>query len=370
MIIISTQAFPPDSGGKQTLMKGLAKAAAAHDSVMVLADRPRETGGIVDENAPYSRLQFGGPKFIRQRLKAAYIAKLVKENAVSRIFCDSWRSAEHLPKNLGPSVVIYAHGNEYPLDTSKVKRLKAVFEKVDHIIAVSSQTAQRVGNAVGGASTPKIHIVHNPVEPAAPISAEDETFAEQLWPSDGIRLLSLCRLIDWKGVDMAITAVAELRGKDVPAQLVIAGIGDDRPRLEARVNEHELTDHVHFAGRVEGGRKSALFESADIFMQPGRKIGDQCEGFGITYIEAGLHGLPSIAGDAGGAPDAVIDGKTGLVVDGTNQSVVTKALLRLIDEPALGHHMGQAAKAHGRTLLWDTQIKQILDLTADEKSGI
>lgn len=365
MIIISTQSFPPDSGGKQTLMKGLADAAAAHDTVIVLADKPREKGGIVDDNPPYSRLQFGGPKFIRQRLKAAYIAKLVKKSSVSHIFCDSWRSSEHLSPDLDASIVIYAHGNEYPLDTSKAKRISAVFEKVDHIIAVSSQTAQRVRGAVNGAKTPNIHIVHNPVEPAAPISPEDANFAEQIWPTSGVRLLALCRLIDWKGVDAAIKSVAHLRDINVDAQLVIAGIGDDRARLDALVTDKALTERVHFAGRVEGGRKSALFESADIFLQPGRKIGDQCEGFGITYIEAGLHGLPAIAGDAGGAPDAVIDGKTGLVVDGTDQQAVNAAVARLIDEPALAHHMGKAAQAHARTLLWDKQIKQILDLTAE-----
>jgi len=310
-------------------------------------------------NTPYAIKRFSGLKPIRRRLKARALARRVHAMPAP-IFADSWKSIEHLPDTLSVPVIVYAHGNEYPrVDDNggyaKQARITKALKKATTLIAVSHETKSR--------ATPflpkglKVDIIHPPVEPAHAVSVSDTDYAEGVWPNPNLtRCLVLCRLIDWKGVDMAIRAVAS---RD-DCQLVIAGIGDDKDRLNDLVAEHIAHDRIVFAGRVEAGRKSALFKSADIFLQPGRKVGDQCEGFGITYVEAALHGLPSISGDQGGAPEAVIEGETAFVVDATKLENVTEALEKLVTNTDMRSRMSINAKAHADKLLWPRQIDRIL----------
>lgn len=366
MILMSAQAFPPRSGGIQTLMDGFARAAAKHEDVIVYADGDRRAVAY-DRNAdaPYRVRRFSGLKQWRRRNKASAIKRFCQDNPVSRLVCDSWKSAEFLSADIDVPVLIYAHGNEFPKDpnSSKTARIMRSLEKADYIIAVSSQTALRVEAYLPHTGGPELHIRPNPVSEPEPVTEADRTFAKNLWPAEGTRLLALCRLVDWKGIDTAITALRQLMLKDIKAQMVIAGTGPDLDRLKEIVESANLSGRITFAGRVEGGRKSALFDSADIYMQPGRQVGDQCEGFGITYIEAGLHRLPSISGNAGGAPDAVQHSRTGLVVDGENLEEIVIALQGLIDEPDRASHMGDAAYAQAQTLLWHHQIGDILALS-------
>ncbi len=345
-------------------MSSLARfAVGAGEAVHVFADGNKDAAQFDTEaNAPYRVTRFSGLKPLRRRMKALTVAKAVSSE--DYIFADSWKSLEHLPHGLNVPVITYAHGNEYPRDPNqspgKTTRIKKALGKATHLIAVSHDTEARLTPYLPAKLTPTI--IHPPVEPPVPPSEDDKVYAESLWPTDDIRLVALCRLIEWKGIDQAIMALATLRDNTINGQLVIAGIGDDRARLEDIVQKHDLSDRVVFAGRVEGGRKSSLLESADIFVQPGRKVGDQCEGFGITYLEAALHGLPTISGNAGGAPDASIDGQTGFIIDATQTENVTAALEKLITDKGLRARMATAAHAHGQAALWPQQISRILAL--------
>ena len=374
MIILSVQTFPPDAGGKQVLMEGLAKAASHYDDVLVLADKVRENHTeATSKPPPYKVERYGGVKALRQRSKAKDIARLIKENEVTHLFCDSWRSAEHLPDDLSCSVIIYAHGNEYPLggaedNKAKARRIVKTFEKIDHIIAISKPTAGRVEAYfpvdIDTNILPALHIINNPIAAPAPATEREIDMAEFLWPIEGkgaTRLLALTRLIPLKGIDHAIEAVKRLTDEGRELQLIIAGEGEDKSRLETLVNDYGLQDRTRFIGHVSGPEKTALFDSADIFVQPGRKIGEHEEGFGLTYLEAALQGIPSLCGRAGGAPEAVLNERTGLVVNGEDIKDVADGLRRLIDEPQQTSHMGNTAKAHANAALWDKQISQILN---------
>ncbi len=366
-MFLSAQAFPPRSGGIENLMAALADyAAGAGEDVHVLADGGKDAS-LYDQaqEKPYRITRFRGLKPLRRRAKGHKLGQLVKASDQPHyIFADSWKSLEHLPNNLTVPVIAYAHGNEYPRAKNrshpKQARIRAALSKATDLITVSNDTAARVAPFLPDTLTPTL--IHPPVEPMATATQDDKDFAENLWPNNSVRLLALCRLIEWKGLDQAIRAVGQIVSQGVPAQLVIAGIGDDRARLEALISKLGLGQHVVFAGRVEGGRKSALFASADIFVQPGRKVDGECEGYGITYVEAALHGLPTISGDAGGAPEALVDGVTGFVIDATKTQNVTDALLNLITDKPLRTKMSKAAKAHGQAALWPNQIQRILAL--------
>ena len=324
-------------------MRGLATHLSAHAPITVFAD-----GSRMEESWPFAVRRFGGLKPLRRRLKGRAVARVPD---LSGVVCDSWKSAEHLAAVDVP-VVIYAHGNEFPQGPGherKRERIRRSLGKAAHVVAVSHATAARVRDVLPDAP---VHVRPNPVEPLPEPSREDTAWAEGLWPKEAFRCVSLCRLVDWKGVDQAIAAV-----EGTSAHLVIAGDGPDAARLRDLAGPN-----VTFTGRIEGGRKTTLLRSAQLYLQPGRRVGDQAEGFGISYIEAGLAGLASIAGQAGGAPDAVIDGETGLVVDGTDTAAVRAALLRCLDAPSLRSQLGEAAERRARGLLWPARAGDVLEL--------
>jgi phosphatidylinositol alpha-1,6-mannosyltransferase len=113
---------------------------------------------------------------------------------------------------------------------------------------------------------------------------------------------------------------------------------------------------------MDGEPKAALFATADAFVMPARRVGNSVESFGIVYIEAGWYGLPSIAGRDGGAGDAVLDGRTGLLCDPFTQTDVTQQILRLLDDAALRKRLGAAAAERARgELQWKAGLQRYLD---------
>jgi phosphatidylinositol alpha-1,6-mannosyltransferase len=358
MILVSAQAFPPSSGGIENLMEGLAHHTAliGHE-VIVLADGAGEARRYdAARERPYRVERFTGPRPFRRWSKARRIAGLLRQGRITAIIADSWKSLEALPRDTGSvPVMAYAHGNEIPFDGPKRDRIRRALTRSDRLIVVSRDTLER--RSAG--CTPddlKVAVVHPPVHALADCTDDDRRWADALWDGASPRLLSMCRLIDWKGIDQAIRATAAL-GK---GRLIVAGEGGDRARLEDLVADLGAKHLVKFVGRVEGARKAALLSSAEVFLQPGRDVNGEMEGFGISYVEAALAGLPSISGRAGGAKEAVLDGQTGFVVDGDDIDAVTTALRTLVDDPALRARFSETGRAHGEAALWPRKIGEIL----------
>ena len=126
--------------------------------------------------------------------------------------------------------------------------------------------------------------------------------------------MSISRLVPRKGFDVAIRAVAQLRARRPDLVLAIAGGGRDERRL--RRLAAELDAPVRFLGRVPNDDLPALYGCADVFTMACRTRwgGLEQEGFGIVFVEAAACGVPQVAGESGGAAEAVEDGVTGLVV--------------------------------------------------------
>ncbi len=360
MIVVSAQAFPPATGGIQNLLAGTAEyLAKSGREVLVLGDggaaarRYDETSG-----APYAVRRFWGPRPLRQWLKARALMRLARAGEVDALYLDTWKSLERLPADLPFPVVPWAHGNEFPPGGAKVARIRRALEKASHILINSAETRSRMGAALP--ERVPASVIHPPVFPAVEPDAADTARAAELWGDAGPRLLSVCRLIDWKGIDQAIRAMPAILAAHPQARLLVAGDGDDRARLEGIAAELGLGPATAFLGRVGDGLRTALLRSADLFLQPGRKVVEEREGFGITYLEAALQGLPSISGDAGGAPEAIRDGETGIVVDGTSVDAVAEAARAILADAGRHAAMRDAAKAHGTVSLWENQIGRIL----------
>ena len=164
-------------------------------------------------------------------------------------------------------------------------------------------------------------------------------------PVDAPLVVSVSRLVPRKGMDVLIEAVRRLRRSYPDLVLAIAGTGREAQRLAARARRGAAP--VRFFGQVSEEDKRALLASADVFAMACRKRwwGLEEEGFGIVFLEAAASGTPQVAGDSGGAAEAVDDGVSGVVVRRPQDAgEVAGALRRLLADAELRRRMGDAAR--------------------------
>jgi len=123
---------------------------------------------------------------------------------------------------------------------------------------------------------------------------------------------------------------------------------------------------VVFAGAVPLSELPAYFVAGDVFAMPCRTRGGgllDVEGLGIVYLEASASGLPVIAGDSGGAPEAVLDGRTGMVVGGRDLQALTLACVELLGDSDRRARFGAAGREWvGRTWTWDRSAQRLAGL--------
>lgn len=160
-------------------------------------------------------------------------------------------------------------------------------------------------------------------------------------------IISVGRLVHRKGQDRLVDALALIK-KEIPnAQLIFVGEGPHRSELDRLIIEHGLEDSVQFVGRIPYKELPFFFSKGDLFAMPARSrlLGLEVEGLGIVYLEASACGLAVIGGSSGGAPDAVIHGKTGYVVDGEDVEEIAARCIELLKDGALRKKMGEAGRA-------------------------
>jgi phosphatidylinositol alpha-1,6-mannosyltransferase len=170
-------------------------------------------------------------------------------------------------------------------------------------------------------------------------------------------VVCVSRLVRRKGQDTLLRAWPEVRRAVPDAVLLLVGEGRYRAELEAMAQSLGVGRDVVFTGGVPHGELPAHFAAGDVFAMPcrTRRAGMDVEGLGIVYLEASAAGLPVIAGDSGGAPDAVRDGETGYVVDGRDVAVLAERLIALLQDRALRARMGAAGRAWVETD-WDWDV--------------
>ena len=182
-------------------------------------------------------------------------------------------------------------------------------------------------------------------------------------------VVCVSRLVPRKGQDVLIRGWAAVKAAVPGAALLIVSGGPDRKRLERLVREGGLERDVVFTGSVPWGELPAHYAAGDVFAMPcrTRRRGLDVEGLGIVYLEASATGLPVIAGDSGGAPDAVREGETGFVVRGRDVEQVAERVIRLLLDRELAARMGAAGRAWVESeWRWETQAARLHALLAQE----
>jgi phosphatidylinositol alpha-1,6-mannosyltransferase len=163
-------------------------------------------------------------------------------------------------------------------------------------------------------------------------------------------------LYRYKGHDVLIRALAELRTRVSDFEWVVIGDGPLRPSLEALASSSGLDGCARFLGSVGHEQRDRWLRRADVLAMPSRLPG---EGFGIAYLEAGTYGKPVLAGNVAGPLDAVADGVSGLLVDPTDATAVAAAVERLLFDRELAERLGQGGLARARDFAWPAIAERV-----------
>lgn len=166
-----------------------------------------------------------------------------------------------------------------------------------------------------------------------------------------LRLISVCRLVEKKGIDTLIRALACLRqqGSDAVESVTVVGDGPQRAELQALAKTEGVTDLVRFAGALPNEQVRLALMEADAFVLPCREdaSGDR-DGIPVVLMEAMACGLPVISGDLPAIRELVRDGETGLLADGANSEAVAQAIVRLAGDVGLRRMLSQSGVQHVR----------------------
>ena len=184
-------------------------------------------------------------------------------------------------------------------------------------------------------------------------------------------IVTVARLTDrYKGHDMILDALPLIRERVPGAWWVVVGDGPLRVELEARAQALCLEHSVMFVGNVDDEQRDDWLRRATVFTMPARlPVQGGGEGFGIVFLEAGGHGLPVVAGNVGGALDAVHHGLTGLLVDPNSPPALAEALASVLQNQELARRLGAAGRANAEAHAWPRIARQLQDVLVSVLDG-
>ena len=346
--LLVTNDFPPKIGGIQSLLWEWWRRLPP-DSFAVLTS-PYEGAEAFAAAQPFHVERTREPVLLPHPWMVRRIDAMARAVNADLVVLDP-----ALPLGLvGPSLQlpydVVLHGAEVTvpgrLPLSK-QTLSYVLRRARHVVAAGGYPAREAEHAAGRVLPITVVPPGVDTERFRPLTAAERSAARLQFElaDDAEVVVSISRLVPRKGFDTAIRAVAQLRHSRPKLVLAIAGSGRDDSRLRALATS--LGAPVVFLGRVSNDDLPRLYGCADAYAMLCRNRwgGLEQEGFGIVFLEAAACGVPQIAGDSGGAAEAVDDGGTGIVVrQPDDPRAVAAAIAQLLDDPVRAQAMGVAGR--------------------------
>jgi phosphatidylinositol alpha-1,6-mannosyltransferase len=248
-------------------------------------------------------------------------------------------------------IVAITHGHEAAWASTPGARsiLRTIGNSVDTVTYLGEYTRSRIAEALSPPAAARMRRLVPGVDAHAfspAVRSEGNALRAELGLADRPVVVVVSRLMPRKGQDTLIRALPLIQQKVPEAALLIVGGGPYRSKLDSLVTEMKVEDSVVLTGTVAWEALPAHYAAGDVFAMPcrTRNRGWDVEGLGIVYLEAGAIGLPVIAGNSGGAPDAVLDEQTGYVVDGRDLAQVADRVTRLLEDPASAAQFGNRGR--------------------------
>ncbi|MGW6914022.1 glycosyltransferase family 4 protein [Kitasatospora sp. NPDC054939] len=373
--LIVTNDFPPRPGGIQAFVHNMAVRQPA-GSIVVYASGWRDGSEVArfDAEQPFP--------VIRDRTKVMVPTPRVTRRAAEILRaegCDSvWFGAAAPLGLMAPALrragagrlLGMTHGHEAAWAQLPVARqlLRRIGAGTDTLTYLGEYTRSRIADAVGPEAAARMVQLPPGVDETTfhPDSGGAE-LRRRLGLADRPVVVCVSRLVPRKGQDTLIEAMPQILA-DVPdAVLLIVGGGPYRADLEKLADARGVRASVRFTGSVPWEELPAHYGAGDVFAMPcrTRRGGLDVEGLGIVYLEASATGLPVVAGDSGGAPDAVLEGETGYVVPGGSAQAAAERIVRLLNDEELRRRMGEAGRRWvDRSWRWDLLAGRLTSLLA------
>ncbi|MEU6035167.1 glycosyltransferase family 4 protein [Actinomadura sp. NPDC047616] len=350
--LVVTNDFPPRPGGIQAFVHNLAMRRPA-GSIVVYAPAWKGAAAF-DAAQPFpvvrhpTSLMLPEPTVLR---RAGDIAR--SEGCDSVLFgaaAPLGLLAAPLRRYGVERFVGVTHGHEAGWASLPVARrvLRRIGDTVDVLTYLGEYTRSRMARALSPSAAARMSRLAPGVDEKVFFpGAGGEQVRERYGLTGRPVVVCVSRLVPRKGQDALIHAWSRVKREVPDAALLLVGGGPYRPQLERMAASLGVADAVVFTGSVPWEELPAHYDAGDVFAMPcrTRRRGLDVEGLGIVYLEASATGLPVVAGDSGGAPDAVLDGETGVVVQGRSVPAVAAAVAGLLRDPGKAREMGQRGRA-------------------------
>ena len=354
MYLVVTRTFPPEVGGMQNLMWGLARSLSKLNLIKVFADY-NDGHEEFDKSVSFSIERVSGVKILRKYRKSYMINEYLTQNLkVQCIIADHWKSLELIKTKKKKICLIHSKEINHKKGSRLNNKVLDVLNNVDNVVANSNFTKKLAIDL--GVEEQRITVINPGVDPVAEIPKIDLRKAEEILIGKKQRLITVSRFDKRKNHEKVIMAIRNL--KEIYPDIVYTciGYGEEEENLKKLVIELKLENQIIFLRDVTNDLKNALVAKSNVFIMPSIIHKKSVEGFGIAFVEAAQYGIPSIGGKDGGASDAIIHEKTGLICDGNNLNEVYSSIDNLFKE---NKHLeyGKSAKLNSEKFLWDKIIE-------------
>lgn len=367
--LVVSNDFPPRPGGIQAFVHSLAVRQRADEVVVYAPAWPGAAAFDAAQPFPVVRhptsLMLPVPDVLRRARRTA------REYGCDRVWFGAAAPLAVLAGPLGlERAVASTHGHEvgWALLPGARQALRRIGRDLDVITYLGEYTRSRLAPAFGrhatltrlpsGVDTTRFHP-----------DAGGTQIRHRLGLSDRPLVVCVSRLVPRKGQDVLVRALPQIRSRVPGAALLLVGGGPDASRLRRLAATSGLADHVVLTGSVPWEELPAYYDAGDVFAMPcrTRRAGLDVEGLGMVFLEASATGLPVVAGRSGGSPDAVLDGRTGTVLDGTDVAAVEDAVAGYLLDRARAAQVGAAGRAWvERDWRWDVLADRLRGLLSGQ----
>jgi phosphatidylinositol alpha-1,6-mannosyltransferase len=369
-----TNDFGPRAGGIETFVHGLIERLPRGSVIVYTSAQPDS------DKFDAKWLSEFGVEVVRDRSKILLptprvikaCQKLVKSRKLTRVAFGAAAPLGIMARSMrsagAEKIVALTHGHE--VWWAKVPpfsfAINFMSKNIDAITYLGDYTRGEISKAISKNDVSKLVQIAPGIDVDHFVPTDSSELRAQLGLADKAVIISVGRLVHRKGQDKLISALPAIRAAVPNVHLVLVGVGPHQKYLENLVAKLNISNCVTFIGRINYSELPKYICVGDIFAMPSRSrfFGLEVEGLGIVYLEASACGLPVVGGKSGGAPDAVLVGETGVVVDGTNSSEIAEACIDLLNNPELCALMGATGRAwiieNWRWEIWATKYAELL----------